>query len=114
MAERFADGAQATRLLAAAALPAAASTRPIAQLSSGERAQAALALELAAAEAASRPALFDEFGSAWDPPTARRVGAALSAAVRSGEAPPVVLAGCHHALVAVSYTHLTLPTIYSV
>ena len=37
--------------------------------------------------------------SAGPTPTARRVGAALSAAVRSGEAPPVVLAGCHHALV---------------
>ena len=42
VAERFADRAQATRLFAAAALPAAAFTRPIAQLSSGERAQAAL------------------------------------------------------------------------
>ena len=120
----FDDDEQAARCLGASALPEAARAWRAGCTSSGEAAQAHLALALAtaergaaaaeadspgssaspgwptgaAADAAGRGlALFDEFGSAWDERTARRVSAALSGALDRGEcrARGVVLAGCH-------------------
>ena len=106
LSDAFGSSEQAARCLRAVAapLPSALAWRHGA-CSSGERAQALLALEIGAAEPAkgdgdgagddersgARLALFDEFGSAWDGDTTLRISRALSGALRASpaEAQPV-------------------------
>ena len=101
LSDAFGSSEQAARCLRAVAapLPSALAWRHGA-CSSGERAQALLALEIGAAEPAkgdgdeagddersgARLALFDEFGSAWDGDTTLRISRALSGALRASAA----------------------------
>ena len=101
LSDAFGSSEQAARCLRAVAapLPSALAWR-YGACSSGERAQALLALEIGAAEPAkgdgdeagddersgARLALFDEFGSAWDGDTTLRISRALSGALRASAA----------------------------
>jgi hypothetical protein len=101
LSDAFGSSEQAARCLRAVAapLPSALAWR-YGACSSGERAQALLALEIGAAEPAkgdgdeagddersgARLALFDEFGSAWDGDTTLRISRALSGALRASTA----------------------------